>query len=100
MNDPEVLRQQLLADPSAVATLRAADGRGLKPGDVYMLNAPYNGGTHLPDITVITPVFEGGRIVFFVARCAHARRRGASGARCWPPQLVGPTTHAHAALAA
>ena len=34
----------------------------LKPGDVYMLNNPYNGGTHLPDITVITPVFaqEGG----------------------------------------
>ena len=29
----------------------------LKPGDVYMLNNPYNGGTHLPDITVITPVF-------------------------------------------
>jgi 5-oxoprolinase (ATP-hydrolysing) len=28
------------------------------PGDVYVLNAPYNGGTHLPDITVITPVFD------------------------------------------
>jgi 5-oxoprolinase (ATP-hydrolysing) len=35
----------------------AADGRGMKRGDVYVLNAPYNGGTHLPDITVITPVF-------------------------------------------
>jgi 5-oxoprolinase (ATP-hydrolysing) len=35
----------------------AADGRGMLPGDVYVLNAPYNGGTHLPDITVITPVF-------------------------------------------
>ncbi|MDP1777050.1 MAG: hydantoinase/oxoprolinase family protein, partial [Brevundimonas sp.] len=31
---------------------RGADGRGMKRGDVYMLNAPYNGGTHLPDITV------------------------------------------------
>jgi 5-oxoprolinase (ATP-hydrolysing) len=30
----------------------------IKPGDVYVLNAPYNGGTHLPDITVVTPVFE------------------------------------------
>ena len=29
----------------------------MKQGDVYMLNAPYNGGTHLPDITVIMPVF-------------------------------------------
>src|SRR4029077_791238 len=33
------------------------DGRGMKPGDVYVLNAPYRGGTHLPDVTVITPVF-------------------------------------------
>ena len=30
----------------------------IKPGDVYCLNAPYNGGTHLPDITVCTPVFD------------------------------------------
>ncbi|HEX9905977.1 MAG TPA: hydantoinase B/oxoprolinase family protein, partial [Propylenella sp.] len=30
----------------------------ISPGDVYALNAPYNGGTHLPDITVVTPVFE------------------------------------------
>ena len=29
----------------------------MQPGDVYVLNAPYNGGTHLPDVTVITPVF-------------------------------------------
>ncbi len=35
----------------------ARDGRGMKPGDAYALNAPYNGGTHLPDITVIVPVF-------------------------------------------
>ena len=33
------------------------DGRGIRPGDVYVLNAPYRGGTHLPDITVIMPVF-------------------------------------------
>jgi 5-oxoprolinase (ATP-hydrolysing) len=32
-------------------------GRPMRPGDVYVLNAPYNGGTHLPDVTVITPVF-------------------------------------------
>ena len=30
----------------------------MRPGDVYVLNAPYNGGTHLPDVTVITPVFD------------------------------------------
>jgi 5-oxoprolinase (ATP-hydrolysing) len=33
------------------------DGRGMKPGDAYVLNAPYRGGTHLPDVTVIKPVF-------------------------------------------
>ncbi len=41
----------------SVKSLIAAKGDTLKPGDVYILNNPYNGGTHLPDITVITPVF-------------------------------------------
>jgi 5-oxoprolinase (ATP-hydrolysing) len=45
----------------------------LKPGDVYMLNAPYNGGTHLPDITVVTPVFDTGgeTTLFYVASRGH-----------------------------
>jgi 5-oxoprolinase (ATP-hydrolysing) len=56
---------------------KLADGRGMKVGDVYVLNAPYNGGTHLPDITVITPVFaeedrEGkGDVLFYVASRGH-----------------------------
>jgi 5-oxoprolinase (ATP-hydrolysing) len=41
----------------SVSSLIEAHGDTLKPGDVYVLNNPYNGGTHLPDITVITPVF-------------------------------------------
>jgi len=51
----------------------ARDGRGMKRGDVYMLNAPYNGGTHLPDITVIMPVFlEADETpAFFVAARGH-----------------------------
>jgi len=51
----------------------ARDGRGMKPGDVYMLNAPYNGGTHLPDITVIMPVFldSDDAPAFFVAARGH-----------------------------
>ncbi len=54
-----------------------ADGRGMKSGDVYVLNAPYNGGTHLPDITVITPVFAEddkagtGAVLFYVASRGH-----------------------------
>jgi len=45
----------------------------MKPGDVYALNAPYNGGTHLPDITVITPVFDdaGREILFYVGSRGH-----------------------------
>jgi 5-oxoprolinase (ATP-hydrolysing) len=45
----------------------------LKPGDVVTLNNPYNGGTHLPDVTVITPVFDatGLDILFFVANRGH-----------------------------
>jgi 5-oxoprolinase (ATP-hydrolysing) len=45
----------------------------LEPGDAYMLNAPYRGGTHLPDITVVMPIFEVGqdRPGFFVASRAH-----------------------------
>ena len=42
------------------------------PGDVYVLNDPYHGGTHLPDVTVVTPVFgQGGRILFYVASRGH-----------------------------
>ncbi|WP_417813372.1 hydantoinase B/oxoprolinase family protein [Thalassospira alkalitolerans] len=45
----------------------------MKSGDVYMLNDPYNGGTHLPDITLITPVFgdDGKDILFYVASRGH-----------------------------
>ncbi len=45
----------------------------MRPGDVFALNAPYNGGTHLPDITVVTPVFDdaGEGILFYVASRGH-----------------------------
>ncbi len=45
----------------------------MRAGDSYVLNDPYNGGTHLPDITVVTPVFDdqGQDILFFVASRGH-----------------------------
>ncbi len=44
----------------------------MKPGNVYVLNAPYNGGTHLPDVTVITPVFSSANeILFYVGSRGH-----------------------------
>lgn len=50
---------------------RRADG--MRPGDTYAVNDPYHGGTHLPDVTVITPVFatDGDRILFYVASRGH-----------------------------
>jgi 5-oxoprolinase (ATP-hydrolysing) len=51
---------------------RSGDGRGMRPGDAYALNDPYRGGTHLPDITVVQPVFAGGgHPAFFVAARGH-----------------------------
>ena len=51
------------------------DRRGARqrPGDAYALNAPYAGGTHLPDVTVIAPVFDaaGGEALFYVASRGH-----------------------------
>ncbi|HEX3808845.1 MAG TPA: hydantoinase B/oxoprolinase family protein [Rhizomicrobium sp.] len=45
----------------------------MQPGDAFVTNAPYDGGTHLPDITVVAPVFvEGGRAFFVAARGHHA----------------------------
>ncbi len=58
-----------------VIAARMADGRGMLDGDVYVLNAPWSGGTHLPDITVIKPVFldgEGAPAFFVAARGHHA----------------------------
>ncbi|MEQ1776143.1 MAG: hydantoinase/oxoprolinase family protein, partial [Burkholderiales bacterium] len=45
----------------------------MRAGDVYMLNDPYRGGTHLPDITVITPVFDaaGEKLLFYVGSRGH-----------------------------
>ncbi|HEV8276956.1 MAG TPA: hydantoinase B/oxoprolinase family protein [Streptosporangiaceae bacterium] len=44
----------------------------MRRGDVYVLNDPYHGGTHLPDVTVVTPVFgQAGRILFYVASRGH-----------------------------
>jgi 5-oxoprolinase (ATP-hydrolysing) len=57
----------------AVETVIRENKGKIAPGDVYVINAPYNGGTHLPDITVCTPVFDaaGGELLFWVASRGH-----------------------------
>ncbi|HEY1473262.1 MAG TPA: hydantoinase B/oxoprolinase family protein [Pseudolabrys sp.] len=59
-------------DRSVETIIRDNAGK-IRPGDVYVINAPYNGGTHLPDITVCTPVFDDKKksILFWVASRGH-----------------------------
>ncbi|MBZ3695774.1 hydantoinase B/oxoprolinase family protein [Phyllobacterium calauticae] len=58
-------------DASVAAAIR--ENPVIHPGDVFLINAPYNGGTHLPDLTVCTPVFDdaGTTIRFWVASRGH-----------------------------
>jgi 5-oxoprolinase (ATP-hydrolysing) len=56
------------------------------PGDVYVLNAPYNGGTHLPDVTVVTPVFDDdGKPLFYTASRGHHADIGGISPGSMPP---------------
>jgi 5-oxoprolinase (ATP-hydrolysing) len=55
----------------AVKTVISAVGTTAREGDAWMLNAPWNGGTHLPDVTVITPVFVDGRAAFWLGSRGH-----------------------------
>ncbi|NUU04417.1 hydantoinase B/oxoprolinase family protein [Herbaspirillum robiniae] len=57
----------------SIRTIIRENAGKMQPGDVFMLNDPYHGGTHLPDITVITPAFdkEGREILFYVGSRGH-----------------------------
>ncbi len=70
----------------------------MKPGDVYVLNAPYNGGTHLPDITVVTPVFDdaGQEVLFYTSARGHHTDVGGLTPGSMPPD--SRTIHDEGAL--
>jgi len=72
---------------SVRAIIGANRGR-MKAGNVYVLNAPYNGGTHLPDVTVITPVFDdaGKEILFYVGSRGHHADIGGITPGSMPPR--------------
>ena len=79
---------------ASVKAVLARHRGALRPGDAYLLNSPYAGGTHLPDLTVVTPVFAGA-----TARTAPARRRGGRRRRprpcsSSPPAPTTPTSAA------
>ena len=71
----------------AIRTVIKLNKNDIFPGDVFVLNAPFNGGTHLPDVTVITPVFDkdGKQITFFVASRGHHADIGGKTPGSGPP---------------
>jgi 5-oxoprolinase (ATP-hydrolysing) len=69
----------------SVRTILATRAGSMRPGDSFVLNSPYAGGTHLPDITVITPVFDGGTLRFFVASRGHHADIGGTTPGSMPP---------------
>lgn len=73
----------------SVQALIAARGDAIKFGDVYVSNNPYNGGTHLPDVTVVTPVFKddspNSPVLFYVASRGHHADIGGISPGSMPP---------------
>ena len=57
--------------PSATEAVCEAFGDDVHPGDVFLLNDPYHGGSHLPDLTAFAPVFLDGRLIFWTVNRAH-----------------------------
>ncbi len=70
----------------SIKTVIARNAARMQPGDVYVLNDPYHGGTHLPDVTVVTPVWgEGERILFYVGSRGHHADIGGTTPGSMPP---------------
>jgi len=71
---------------SVVSVIRAHDGLMMR-GDVFAVNAPYNGGTHLPDVTLVTPMFDGetDEVLFYVASRGHHADIGGMTPGSMPP---------------
>ncbi|MCZ6992371.1 hydantoinase B/oxoprolinase family protein, partial [Salmonella enterica] len=71
----------------SIKTVMRKNAGKMKAGDVYVLNDPYNGGTHLPDVTVISPVFDeaGREILFYVGSRGHHADIGGTTPGSMPP---------------
>jgi 5-oxoprolinase (ATP-hydrolysing) len=71
----------------SIRTVMMANAGKMKPGDAYVVNDPYHGGTHLPDVTIITPVFDraGRNILFFVGSRGHHADIGGTTPGSMPP---------------
>ena len=71
----------------SIKTVMRENAGTMKPGDAYAINDPYHGGTHLPDVTVITPVFDraGVEILFYVGSRGHHADIGGTTPGSMPP---------------
>jgi len=71
----------------SIRTVMTRNAGAMRSGDVFMLNDPYHGGTHLPDVTVISPVFDaaGSSILFYVGSRGHHADIGGSTPGSMPP---------------
>jgi 5-oxoprolinase (ATP-hydrolysing) len=69
----------------SIKTVVRENAATMQPGDVYVLNDPYHGGTHLPDITVITPVYLDGKPTFYVGSRGHHADVGGTTPGSMPP---------------
>ena len=71
----------------SIKTVMRENADRMRAGDVYVLNDPYNGGTHLPDVTVISPVFDeaGREILFYVGSRGHHADIGGTTPGSMPP---------------
>jgi len=69
----------------SIKTVVRENADTMQPGDVYVLNDPYHGGTHLPDITVITPVYLDGKPTFYVGSRGHHADVGGTTPGSMPP---------------
>ena len=74
----------------SIRTVMTRNQGNMAPGDVYMLNDPYHGGTHLPDVTVISPVFDaaGETILFYLGSRGHHADIGGTTPGSMPPDSV------------
>jgi 5-oxoprolinase (ATP-hydrolysing) len=69
----------------SIKTVIRENAATMEPGNVYALNDPYHGGTHLPDVTVITPVYLGDKPVFYVGSRGHQADIGGTTPGSMPP---------------
>jgi len=71
----------------SIKTVVSRNAGAMKPGDVYVLNDPYHGGTHLPDVTVVTPVWDAAQaiVLFYVGSRGHHADIGGTTPGSMPP---------------